>query len=116
MHSHIRDIIEHLIKLQYSPADRPHRAWRRSIRNSRVEADVRLQESPSLRPQLDDIIADETERGARLAIAALEERGEVPAALAAELRAKSCREVFAFSAERLLGDWLPVPQGCKTPR
>jgi hypothetical protein len=46
LHSHVRNIIAHLIKLEHSPAERPHRKWRQSITNSRVEADGILAEVP----------------------------------------------------------------------
>ncbi|HZK92220.1 MAG TPA: DUF29 domain-containing protein [Stellaceae bacterium] len=107
LHSHIRRIIEHLIKLEHSPADRPHRRWRQSIRNARVEAEDRLAESPSLKPELAQIIAQETERGARLAIAALDERNELSRSLQQILKAQSYQESFSYTAEQILGDWFP---------
>ena|ERR1700733_9920107 len=108
LRSHIRNVIEHLIKLEYSPADRPHRRWRQSIRNARVEAEDRLAESPSLKPQLQQIITEETERGARLAIAALNERNELPPSLQRSLKAKSYLELFSYTSEQILGDWFPL--------
>jgi uncharacterized protein DUF29 len=107
LRSHIRNIIEHLIKLEYSPADRPHRKWRQSITNSRVEAEDRITESPSLKPQLQQIIAEQIERGARLAIAALGTKGELPRSLQQNLNAKSYLDLFTYTPEQILGDWFP---------
>ncbi|HWD57578.1 MAG TPA: DUF29 domain-containing protein [Stellaceae bacterium] len=107
LRSHIRNIIVHLIKLEYSPADRPHRKWRQSITNSRVEADDRIAESPSLKPRVEQIIAEEIERGARLAITALDARTELSRSLQQELKAKSYLDMFSYTPEQILGDWFP---------
>jgi hypothetical protein len=107
LRSHIRNIIEHLIKLEYSPADRPHRKWRQSITNSRVEAEDILAESPSLKSQIQQVITEQTERGARLAIAALGAKGELPPSLQKNLKAKSYLDLFSYTEEQILGDWFP---------
>jgi hypothetical protein len=107
LRGHIRNIIEHLIKLEHSPADRPHRNWRVSIINSRIKADDRLAESPSLRPQLEDMIKEETGRGAKLAVAALQDRSELSVSLERALRTKSYLDLFSYTPEQILGDWFP---------
>lgn len=40
--SHTETIIEHLLKLQYSPATRPRRGWRLTARKSRARLKMRL--------------------------------------------------------------------------
>ena len=113
LRSHIRNIIVHLIKLEHSPANRPHRKWRQSITNSRVEADDRLAESPSLKPQLKQIILEETERGARLALTSLNTRTELSPSLQQSLKAKSYLDLFAYTEGQILGDWFPDEQNPK---
>src|SRR3712207_4837576 len=45
--SHARQLIWHLLKLQFSPATQPHRGWRQTARNQRLELEQKL--TPSLR-------------------------------------------------------------------
>jgi hypothetical protein len=40
--SHAATIIEHLLKLEHSPADRPRRGWRLTVRKSRARLKQRL--------------------------------------------------------------------------
>ena len=47
--SHIAVVIEHLLKLQASPAAEPARGWRDTIRRTRQQIEEVLEESPSLR-------------------------------------------------------------------
>ena len=58
--SHTETVIEHLLKLQYSPAQRPRRGWRLTVRKSRARLKTRL--SATLRThllqRLPDIHAD----------------------------------------------------------
>ena len=107
LRSHIRNIIEHLIKLEHSPVDRPHRKWRLSIMNSRVEAEDRLVESPSLKAQVGQIITEETERAAKIALTALQGRGELDHSLQRALKTKSYLDLFSYNPEQILGDWFP---------
>jgi hypothetical protein len=50
LRSQIRRIIEHFLKLAYSPAEDPRRGWRGSIVDARAELEDRL--SPTLRHDL----------------------------------------------------------------
>lgn len=47
--SHIKRVIEHLLKLQYSPAQAPRPGWQESVELHRQEARELLSDSPSLR-------------------------------------------------------------------
>jgi hypothetical protein len=74
--SHIMRIIQHLVKLEYSPAVEPRNGWRRTMKLARLQAQKRLEESPSLRHELGRLVEQETGRGIEYAIAELEEHGE----------------------------------------
>ena len=117
VHSHIRHIVEHLIKLEHSAARSPREGWRESIQNARVEIDALLDESPSLRPQLDTFIDVETPRATRLAIGSLKARGELSRSLQQVLARKGPVDLFRYSREQILGDWFPPepegPQGAE---
>jgi Domain of unknown function DUF29 len=49
-------IIEHLLKLQVSPAVEPRRGWEATVRNQRREIEGLLNDSPSLRQEVADLI------------------------------------------------------------
>jgi hypothetical protein len=78
-------IIEHLLKLTYSPAQVPRNGWRRSIARLRSEADKRIRRNPGLRQQLDALFEAAWTEGRRLAALSLaDEDGIDPATLPAE--------------------------------
>jgi len=99
--SHIMRIIQHLVKLEYSPSVEPRNGWRRTIRVARVQAQRRVEENPSLKPELSKFVEDETIRGIELAIADLEERGELD-----EVGANALRRA-RYTVEQVLGNWFP---------
>ncbi len=76
--SHLRRLIEHLLKLRCSPADGPRRGWRDEVRNARVEIEDRLADSPSLGPHLDTLVRDVWPRARRLAASRMADHGEHP--------------------------------------
>ena len=84
--SHIANIIEHLVKLEHSPARDPRPGWRRTIRRGRAAVERLIEESPSLEREVDAVIAAETRRAVGLAVDDLLERGELDNALQAQLR------------------------------
>ncbi|HEY0833199.1 MAG TPA: DUF29 domain-containing protein [Azospirillum sp.] len=53
---HLGRVIEHLLKLEFSPAEPPRSGWRRSVRNARDELDLILKDSPSLKARLGDAV------------------------------------------------------------
>jgi len=105
--SHVRNIIEHLIKLEHSPATQPREDWRDSIESARAEIEALLEESPSLKPRVADIIRSETPRAAKVAIAKLKSRHELDASLERMFRTKSYLDLFSYTSEQILGDWFP---------
>ena len=76
--SHIAVIIEHLIKLETSPAIEPRAGWREIIVRARGEVERLLEDSPSLRTGIEGAIAREVPRARRVAAASLMRYGEKP--------------------------------------
>ena len=99
-------IIQHLVKLEYSSAAEPCNGWRRTIRLTRLHAQRRVENSPSLRPELGQFVAAESARGIELAIADLEEHGEID-----EVDAQILRRA-RYTEEQVFADWfLEEPRG-----
>jgi len=96
--SRTRTIIEHLLKLQHSPADDPRHGWRRTVRVRRSELLDDL--TPTLRRQVEEDL-EGLYRDAR-DNAADDLRGQSELAAADALPA-GC----PFTLDRVLGDWLP---------
>jgi hypothetical protein len=101
LQSHIMRIIQHLAKLEYSPAVEPRNGWRRTVRLARIQIQRRLRDTPSLRSDLARFVADETSHGIEAAILDLEEHGEID-----EIGARTLRRTH-YTEEQVLGDWLP---------
>ncbi|KAA0688799.1 DUF29 domain-containing protein [Azospirillum brasilense] len=53
INSHLARVIEHLLKLEFSPAPDPRGGWRRSVREQRAAAVDALADSPSLKGHVD---------------------------------------------------------------
>jgi hypothetical protein len=96
--SRIATVLEHLIKLQVSPAMDPRAGWRSTVRRERREIERLLADAPSLRQTVPAVIRAEL-AGARAAVREdMVDRGEPPRVDLAGL---------AYSAEQALGTWLP---------
>jgi hypothetical protein len=54
----LQRLIEHLLKYAASPADEPHRKWRKEIRGFRRELERLLKDSPSLQAQVPEMLPD----------------------------------------------------------
>ncbi len=91
-------VIEHLLKLEYSPAVEPRAGWRTSVLNHRIDAAEELIASPSLRNRID---LDRIYRNAaRLAADGLSRDG-----LAADILPAEC----PYTLDRMLdADWWPA--------
>ena len=96
--SHITNIIEHLVKLEASPAQDPHAGWKSTIRRSRVRAHQLLDASPSLRRLLPELVSKAIPSGRRLAEISLTGHGEVPTV---DL------QTLTYTSEEVMGDWFP---------
>ena len=95
--SHIATVIEHLMKLEASPAAHPRAGWRGTVVRARNGIQDLLAESPSLGPQVAAIVARETERARRAVAEDLADYGEPSDRL----------ERLAYDEGQVLGDWLP---------
>jgi uncharacterized protein DUF29 len=99
--SQVRRILRHLLKLEASPAIQPQPGWRATIINARREIAGILRDSPSLRREVEGLIAEEARAAAELASADLRPHGE----LADLIRARF--DQGGFTSEQVLGDWFP---------
>lgn len=96
LRSRIATILEHLIKLQVSPAIEPRTGWQETIVRARNELELLIEESPSLRPMIPEAINEQLPRAVRSAAVGLRRYGEpaVPPDL-------------TFTPDQVLGPWLP---------
>src|SRR3954468_18489797 len=101
LHSQIHRILRHLLKLAFSPASPPRQGWIDSIDDARDMAARVLDASPSLRRELDGIIAAEQPRGARAAIRDLGRYRELDPDTARAIRN------VRYDAEQIFDDWFP---------
>src|SRR5205085_10351194 len=92
----VRNIVMHLIKLAYSPATANWFGWESEIRVYRGQLEGVLDNSPSLRPSLPDVVSQQTPRGVRIAVSELRKFREMDAAAAVE------RTSFSFTPDQIL--------------
>ncbi|NBC31953.1 MAG: DUF29 family protein [Alphaproteobacteria bacterium] len=78
-------VIEHLLKLEYSPAPEPRRGWRDSVTNHREAVQESLTQSPSLKPELPTLPTKSFRKGRELAAIGLQPDRIDPSMLPAEL-------------------------------
>jgi len=76
--SRVQTVVEHLMKLAASPATGPRAGGQATINRERVEISRLLEDSPSLRVDLPDVIARETKTARRLVAQDMSLRGETP--------------------------------------
>jgi hypothetical protein len=105
LNSQLRRIIQHLLKLEYSPATEPRHGRIVSIADARNEIEYLLETSPSLRTELRTAVARETKRAIKAVVRDLEGFGEIDRAAAARI------EATTYTPEQILDDWFPpAPQ------
>ncbi len=98
--SQIRRIIEHLLKLAYSPAEQPRFDWMHSIADARSALEDKL--SPTLRRDIEATLERLYADGRRSAILALRTFGE-------EKAAQAFPENCPYSLDQICQqDWYPV--------
>jgi hypothetical protein len=97
LRSRIAVIIEHLLKLEHSPAIDPRGGWMETISRERLNIEYLLEDSPSLRGELGAMVEKLKPRVARLATASLFGYGET----VEELPRPS------YTEKQVLGDWFP---------
>ena len=96
--SRARTIIEHLLKLQHSPAIDPRPGWRDTIRTQRDDLLDDL--TPTLRRELEQELAGLYAQARKRAEGSLRDRGET---VAADALPATCPYVL----DQITGDWLP---------
>jgi len=96
--SRIRAIVEHLLKLEHSPAAEPRAGWRATVRTQRVRLRDAL--TPTLRREAESELAQLYEDARSLAEGALRDHGE---AAAADALPATC----PYSLDQITGVWLP---------
>lgn len=96
--SHLGNIIEHLLKLEHSPARDPRNAWRASVREQRRQLESVL--TATLRRRLEAELPSVYARMRKDTAATLRDHGEGDAA---EALPTECPYAF----DDLIGDWLP---------
>lgn len=82
LQSLFRQILIHLLKLDFSPAPAPRAAWIEEVFEFRAQAETRIEETPSLKHYAGDLFArawPQARRGAANAFEAHGERVEIPA-------------------------------------
>jgi signal transduction histidine kinase len=97
LRTRIAVILEHLLKLEHSPATDPRRGRMETIARERAEIEVLINDSPSLKGDVAQMIAANSPRVVRLTIRVLRLHGEDVGNLAPPM----------YSEEQVLGDWLP---------
>lgn len=98
--SQLRRLILHLLKLEYSPAERPRRQWLNTIDDARHELEDLLSPSVSavIAPSLERLFAEAKRTAAR----DLADASEIEAA-------KALPETCPYTLDQLLGeDWRPA--------
>jgi len=101
LRSRISNIIEHLLKLEWSAAVDPRPGWIETVLRERVDLQRVLKESPSLRREVAGMIEEESGPVARLTARTLELYGEATPEILSKLESAS------YDEEQVLGDWLP---------
>jgi len=98
LRSKITTILEHLIKLQASPAADPRRGWKITIIRARGDIAELLNDSPSLRRFIPEMLVLQTQRARKDAMEWLAVYDEQPRIDIASL---------TFAEDQVLGGWFP---------
>jgi len=100
LESRIALIVEHLAKLQHSPARDPRAGWTATVGRSRLDMQAVLEDSPSLRREVPVIVAKVAASAIQVAARSLTENGE-------EEAASAVRQAPGYTPDQILGDWWP---------
>jgi hypothetical protein len=96
--SRVRTIIEHLLKLEHSPAEGPRSLWHDTIAVQRADLEDDL--TASLRARLETELPKQYGRARAAAARALRRQGEQAAA---DALPAAC----PYTLDQIVGDWLP---------
>ena len=97
----VRTIVEHLLKLESSPALEPRRGWRETVLRSRRDLTDVLEDSPSLRPELRRLLSPLQDETARFTAQLLEGVGE------SNVRIERRMASGGYTLDQILGPWFP---------
>jgi hypothetical protein len=98
LRNRIATLLDHLIRLQASPATDPRAGWRKTVREQRRGIQTLLADSPSLRSTVPDVIEAELNGAREEAMASLADNNELSRIDIAGL---------TFTEDQVLGAWLP---------
>jgi len=98
-------IVEHLTKLEFSPAVGPRAGWIDTVTRERDEVEEVLSDSPSLRRDVADLLTRRAASAIERAASALARHGETAVAAKARL----ARLGRGYIPDEVLGSWLPDP-------
>ena len=102
LRSRLITILLHLTKLRLSSAEAPRAGWKATVARERLELlGGVLGDSPSLRAQVADLIAELTPKAVALAAGELSARGELSES------ARSGLASVRYTEAQILGDWFP---------
>jgi hypothetical protein len=101
LRSHLRRIIQHLVKLQHSPALDPRRGWRQTVSLARLEVNDLLEESPSLKRQVEPLIKKVMESAIALATSDMEHYDEINPLMSRLISRRT------YTMDQVLSDWFP---------
>jgi hypothetical protein len=96
--SRLRTIIEHLLKLQYSPAGDPRGGWYDTILTQR--SDLLDELTPSIRREVEPTLPDLYDKARQNAATSLRKHGEHTAT---DALPATC----PYALDQITGDWLP---------
>lgn len=99
--SHVRVVLEHLMKLEASPAVEPRRGWRETVRWARLDIKELLEDSPSLRRTVGAVIARQLPDVREIVAEALADHGET---------LRVAVEGLSYDDEQVLGGFFPAGQ------
>jgi hypothetical protein len=96
--SRLRTIIEHLLKLEHSPAPAPRGGWYDTILTQR--SDLLDELTPSIRPEVEPTLPDLYDKARENAATSLRKHGEHAAA---DALPATC----PYTLDQITSDWLP---------
>jgi hypothetical protein len=100
LRSRVMVVVQHLMKLEVSPARDPRAGWSETIRTQRAEMEALLADSPSLRREVSAMIGWVLPRARRDVAATLKDHGEQPLVDLNQL---------TYTEDQVLADWFPTP-------
>jgi hypothetical protein len=97
--SHVRVVLEHLLKLDASPAMEPRRGWRETARRARLDIKELMDDSPSLRGTIAGLITRQLPDVREIVAEALADYGETP---------RVALEGLSYNADAVLSGYFPA--------